>query len=112
YAPGAPELDFGMKITPDGENAFKFQLADETPPFYVAIHHDGFLRFFSVGPFTMADVKDGVLTIDVPKPAQLELKFDVSAAKEDALPKGVMFNVLMKSSGGSGLYSEVKRDKR
>jgi thiol-disulfide isomerase/thioredoxin len=112
YAKGAPELDFNMLVKPVGTGKFELQLADDTRPFFVAIHHDGFLRFFEVGPFTMADVKDKILTVKVPKPARLDLKFDASAAKDDALPKGIRFDVLQKRPGGSGGYLQVAQEKR
>jgi thiol-disulfide isomerase/thioredoxin len=112
YAKGAAELDFNMLVKPKGTGKFELQLADDTRPFFVAIHHDGFLRFFEAGPFTMADVKDRVLTVKVPRPARLDLKFDVSAAKDDALPKGIRFDVLMKRAGNSGGYLQIAQEKR
>ena len=75
YAEGAPELDFGMNPKPLGHGKFELRLADDTPPFFVGVHKPGFLRFFDAGPFTLADVKDGVLEVKLPKPAVLHYSF-------------------------------------
>ena len=40
------------------------------------MHAPGFLQFFETGPFTLADVKDGKLEIDVPRPATLDVSFE------------------------------------
>jgi thiol-disulfide isomerase/thioredoxin len=107
YQPGARELDFNMLVKPRGSGRFEVRLNTDTSPFFVAIHQDGFLRFFEAGPFTMADVKDGVLTVKVPKPSRLDMKFDASAAKDDVRPKGVRFDVMLKQRGGSSGYLQV-----
>jgi thiol-disulfide isomerase/thioredoxin len=112
YGKDAPELDFNMLVKPAGKGKFELRLAKDTPPFYVAIHHDGFLRFFEAGPFTMADVKEGVLTVAVPKAARLDLSFDVRNAKEGELPNGRQFEIMLKQSGGSGAYLQVAHEVR
>ena len=55
---------------------FVFRIARESGPFYVAIHRPGFLQFFESGPFTSADVRNGILEIGTPKPASLNVRFD------------------------------------
>ena len=112
YAKDAPELDFNMLVKPTGKGKFELRLAKDTPPFYVAIHQDGFLRFFEAGPFTMADVRDGARAIHVPKAAKLDVKLDMSAAKEGDLPKGARFDVLYKRPGNSGGYLFAAQEKR
>lgn len=112
YAKDAPELDFNMLVKPAGKGKFELRLAKDTPPFYVAIHRDGFLRFFEAGPFTMADVKDGVLTVAVPKAARLDLTFDARKAKEGELPNGRTFDVMLKQPGGSGAYLQIAHEVR
>jgi thiol-disulfide isomerase/thioredoxin len=58
-----------------GAGRFEFWLAQDTPRFHVAVHAPGFLQCFETGPFTLADVKNGNLTIDVPRPATLDVSF-------------------------------------
>jgi thiol-disulfide isomerase/thioredoxin len=65
---------------------FLFRLARESPPFYVAIHAPGLLRIFERGPFTLADVKNGVLAVDVEKPAELDVSFDPGPGDAERLP--------------------------
>ncbi len=55
---------------------FEFRLAEDTPRFHVAVHAPGFLQCFETGPFTLADVKNGNLEIDVPRPATLDVSFE------------------------------------
>ena len=62
------------------------RLTPETAPFRVAIHSPGFLRFFDHGPFTMADVKDGKLEIDVDRPATLDVRMDAGSVDGEKLP--------------------------
>ncbi len=69
--------DFNMlNLHEAGAGRFEFHLAAETPRFHVAIHAPGFLQCFETGPFTLADVKDGILEIDVPQPAALRVSFE------------------------------------
>jgi thiol-disulfide isomerase/thioredoxin len=75
----------------------------------VAIHVPGFLQCFEAGPFTLASFKQGVLEIDVPRPASLDLRFDPATARADALPfKGVTLEVMRQLHGNT--YLEVKTD--
>jgi hypothetical protein len=103
-------VDFNIfNVRPIGEGRFEFQLAQETPPFHVAIHTPGFLQFFESGPFALADVKDGILTIDVPRPASLDIRFDPTTSKPDDLPfKGVSMGVMRQLRGDE--YLSVARD--
>ena len=59
-----------------GAGRFEFRLAEDTPRFHVAVHAPGFLQCFETGPFTLADVKNGNLEIDVPRPATLDVSFE------------------------------------
>jgi beta-lactamase regulating signal transducer with metallopeptidase domain/thiol-disulfide isomerase/thioredoxin len=101
-------LDFNMlNVHREMSGEFSFQLAPDTPPFYVGIHAPGFLRCFDAGPFTAKDVKNGVLTVDVPKPASLELSFDPGAGDAAERPfKSTAVHVLMQIPGKSS-YIEL-----
>ena len=69
--------DFNMlNLREVGAGQFEFSLAADTPRFHVAVHAPGFLQFFETGPFTLADVKNGKLEIDVPRPATLDVSFE------------------------------------
>lgn len=107
YKSGAAELDFGMLVTPAGANTFKVQLAADKPPFYVAIHQPGFLQFFEGGPFTMADVKEGVLNVTIPKPLRLAISFKADGAPESLPFNEVYINVLMKLAGTKESYIDA-----
>jgi thiol-disulfide isomerase/thioredoxin len=99
--------DFNMlSLREVGEGQFEFWLAEETPRFHVAIHVSGFLQSFESGPFTLADVKDGKLEIDVPRPATLEVSFGPGDHADSAAPyKSVSLDVMSKLQGDS--YLEV-----
>ncbi len=62
------------------------QLALDTPPFTVGVHVPGFLQAFDAGPFTAMDVKGGTITIELPKPATLQLAFDPGKGEAAARP--------------------------
>jgi thiol-disulfide isomerase/thioredoxin len=75
----------------------------------VAIHAPGFLQYFEAGPFTLASARQGVLEIDVPRPATLEANFDPALANPAAAPfQSVMLQVLWQNQGNS--YLEVARE--
>jgi RNA polymerase sigma factor (sigma-70 family) len=99
------EVDFNMlNLRPAGAGRFECRLAEDTPPFHVAIHVPGFLQCFEAGPFTLASFKQGVLEIDVPRPATLDIRFDPGTARADALPfKGVALVVYRQIQGNSYL---------
>ena len=75
-----------LKATPTTPDKFSLRLAADTPPFYVGIDLPGTLQLFEAGPFTAADVKNGVLTVDVPKPARAEAIFDPGPGNETSRP--------------------------
>jgi hypothetical protein len=66
-----------FKMHPSDSRNYSFRLAPNTERIWVGIHCPGVLQYFDAGPFTFADVKDGVLTVDVPKPAALDLNTDL-----------------------------------
>jgi thiol-disulfide isomerase/thioredoxin len=69
--------DFNMlNLREVGAGQFEFSLAPDTPRFHVAVHAPGFLQFLETGPFNLADVKNGKLEIDVPRPAALDVSFE------------------------------------
>jgi RNA polymerase sigma factor (sigma-70 family) len=98
-------LDFNMlNVREIGVGRFEFHLAQDTPPFHLAIHTPGFLQYFEAGPFTLADAKQGVLKIDVPRPARLDIQFSPESDNADAIPfKGATFQVMRQIQGDSYL---------
>jgi thiol-disulfide isomerase/thioredoxin len=94
-----------FKLHPSGPGRFEVRLAADTPPVHVAVHLPGFLQHFEAGPFTLADVKDGALTVDVPRPASLDVRFDPGVGDPAGLPfNGVSFEVLRQVRGDEHLY--------
>ena len=104
YAADAPELDFGMLVELVKPGVFTIRLAEDTPPFFVGIHSPGFLQFFDAGPFTKADAKDGVLTVQIPRPAALHIHFDVPDDIKTLPFNNVGFSVLRRIPGSSNAY--------
>jgi thiol-disulfide isomerase/thioredoxin len=102
--------DFNMlNLHQVGPGRFELRLADDTPPFSVGIHAPGFLQYFDAGPFTLADVKQGVLAIDVPRPASLDIRFDPAAGGAAGLPfEAVWFTVMRQIEGNA--YLDVATD--
>ena len=101
---GTPDFNF-LNLHEVGAGMFEFQLADSTPPFHVAVHAPGFLQYFEAGPFTLADVSDGTLTINLPKPAAIEAIFTPGDAEAESLFKSASLNVMWRIAGDS--YLEV-----
>jgi hypothetical protein len=97
--------DFNMlNLREAGAGRLAFNLTPDTPPFHVAIHAPGFLQHFETGPFTLADFKDGILEIEVPRPASVDIHFDPAVTKpEEALFKAVSLEVLWQIHGDSCL---------
>ena len=62
-----------FKVQVLDSDKLSFRLASDSPPICVGFHCLGALQYFAAGPFTSADVKEGVLTVDVPKPATLDV---------------------------------------
>ncbi|HWB13058.1 MAG TPA: M56 family metallopeptidase [Pirellulales bacterium] len=102
---GGAVSDFNMlNLKEVGAGRFEFQIADDTPRFHVAVHAPGFLQFFETGPFTHADVKNGNLEIDLPRPATLDLSFEPGDhAVADSPFKSASFDVLWQIRGNSYL---------
>ena len=82
--------------------AFSFRLADDVTEFYIAFQHPGWLRFYEVGPLTNVDVVDGTLSLDVPKPAGLEVRFDTGRVEEELLPFSDVYCEVMWQPPGAG----------
>ncbi len=87
-----PDFNFFNLKRSDG-GRFTFRLAPESDPFYVGIHRPGFLQFFDSGPLTAADVTNGILEIEIPKPASLTLRFDPGPETGDRPFEGVRLEV-------------------
>jgi thiol-disulfide isomerase/thioredoxin len=104
---GVPDYNM-LNIRAGGEATAVLRIGNATPPFRVAIYSAGFLRFFERGPFTMADIKDGVLEIDVERPVVIDASFDVGATTPEKLPfDASVFSVLWKIPGPGPSYLSV-----
>ena len=66
-----------FKLQALDSDRLSFRLASDSAPIWVGIHCLGVLQYFDAGPFSPADVKDGILTVDVPKPATLDVNTDL-----------------------------------
>lgn len=97
--------DFNMLNLKEVEpGRFEFQLAEDTPRFYVAVHAPGFLQFFETGPFTFADVKNDGINIDLPRAATLDISFAPGDYPDAAsLFKSASLDVLWQIQGNSYL---------
>jgi thiol-disulfide isomerase/thioredoxin len=97
--------DFNMlNLKEVGAGRFEFRLADDTPRFHVAVHAPGLLQFFETGPFTHADLKDGNLEIDIPRPATLDVSFEPGDHPDaDSLFKSASLSVMRQLQGNSYL---------
>ena len=82
---GLPDFDM-LNVASEEPGTATVRLASDTAPFRVAIYSPGFLQLFECGPFTMADVKAGILEIGVENPAALDVHFDVGGADVGKLP--------------------------
>lgn len=98
-------LDFNMlNVREVGAGRFEFWLAKDTPRFHVAVHAPGFLQNFETGPFTLADVTEGKLEIDIPRPATLEVSFAPGDHLGANAPfKGVAIDLYWRLPGNSAL---------
>jgi RNA polymerase sigma factor (sigma-70 family) len=98
-----------LNLREAGPGRFELRLADDTPPFFVGIHAPGFLQYFDAGPFTLKDVKQGVLAVDVPRPASLDIRFDPAAKSADGVPFGAVALGVMRQLEGNA-YLDVATD--
>jgi len=92
YEGHMPDFNF-LNVKRSVGGRFVFRLARGSGPFYVAIHRPGFLQFFESGPFTSADVPNGILEIGIPKPASLNVRFDPGPETGDRPFEGVRLEV-------------------
>jgi thiol-disulfide isomerase/thioredoxin len=102
--PGAV-VDFNiLNLREIGESRFEFRVAQETPRFHVAIHAPGFLQFFEAGSFTLADVKNGNLELDVPRPGTVEVSFEPGEhARAEGPFESASLNLMRQLQGDSYL---------
>ncbi|MEI8379593.1 MAG: TlpA disulfide reductase family protein [Planctomycetota bacterium] len=100
---GNATVDYNMlNLREVGEGRFECLLAEDSPPFHVAIHEPGFLQNFETGPFTLAHVNEGILDINVPSPAALDVSFQPGAHLGSDIPfKSVSIEVLRRLHGNS-----------
>ncbi len=79
----------------------------------MAIHRPGLLQRFESGPFTSANVRSGILEINVPKPASLTVSFEPGTESAGALPfDGVTLEVNVKNSPSITYSAVVASDGR
>jgi len=94
-----------------GSGQFEVRLSHPEQPFYVAIHAPGFLRFFERGPFERSRIKDGLVEIEVVKPATLEVRFDPGQDKSEKRPfDGQLLNILRRNEGRREYTLSAGRD--
>jgi thiol-disulfide isomerase/thioredoxin len=94
-----------------GSGQFEVQLPHPAQPLYVAIYAPGFLRFFEVGPFRWSEIKNGLLEIEVEKPAILEVRFDPGPDKPEKRPFGSqVLHISRRKEGMRNSYSYVAQD--
>jgi thiol-disulfide isomerase/thioredoxin len=104
---GPSALDFNFlnaKRTDAG--GFALQLAAGGEAFYVGVHSPGFLQFFERGPFTLADASNGVVLVDVPKPAVLEVNFE-PGSETAGLPFDLTTLLVLQKDAYASSYEEV-----
>lgn len=83
-----------LNATAIDTGVFSLQLSKEAPPFAIAIHAPGFLQYFEAGIFRAADVKDGRLEIELPRPAAIDVGFDFGEFDREKLPfSAVTFHI-------------------
>ena len=74
-------MDFEMsKVHRVGEGLYQFRVPDETPPFFLAIDHPGFMRVIETDVITEDELADGRIEWQLPAPAKLRIRFDYPAA--------------------------------
>jgi thiol-disulfide isomerase/thioredoxin len=94
-----------------GSGQFEVRLSHPEQPFDVAIHTPGFLRFFERGPFHRSKIKNGLLEIEVPKPATREVHFDPGKDQPEKRPfDGQRLNVLRRKDETRDSYLSAGRD--
>ena len=109
YKGHMPDFNFMNVKRLDG-GRFVFRLARGADPFYVAVHRPGFLQFFESGPFTSADVTNGILEIGIPKPASLKVRFDSGPETGDRPFEGVRLEVDGKIPLTQSYFHVMSRD--
>lgn len=73
-------IDFEMsKVHRVGEGRFQFRIPDETPPFFLAIDHPGFMRTIESYLISESELADGRIDWQLPAPARLRVRFDYPA---------------------------------
>lgn len=85
YKDHMPDHNF-FNIKNADEARFTFQVSSDTDPFYVGVNSPGVLQFYEAGPFAPTDLKDGILEIELPTPASLEVAFDSGVGLADKVP--------------------------
>ncbi|MBL7186758.1 MAG: TlpA family protein disulfide reductase [Phycisphaerae bacterium] len=74
-------IDFEMsKVHRVGEGRFRFRVPGETPPFFLAIDHPGFMRTIETEMISESELADGRIEWQLPASARLRVRFDFPAA--------------------------------
>lgn len=73
-------IDLEMsKVHRVGDGRFRFRVPDETPPFFLAIDHPGFMRVIETGVISADELADGRIEWQLPAPAKLRVRFSYPA---------------------------------
>ncbi len=102
---GGKPVDWNMfNIRPGEEGEFAFRFAPNPVGLCVGINIPGFLQHFETGTFIAASFKDGVLSVDVPQPGNLEVSLNLGSTPLDKLPfKLIRYQVLYRRSGQTNM---------
>jgi len=108
-----PDFNF-LNVSRLSDRVFSFRLPREQTPFLVAFQHPGWLQFYEIGPLSNRDVKNGVLEIDVPRPATIEVSLDTGDTDPAQLPfEDALVGVHWPNPGGSeGSFYSATWDER
>jgi thiol-disulfide isomerase/thioredoxin len=104
-----------LNVQASESKKFTLRLAPDSASFNVGVHCPGVVRDFDAGPFTAANVKDGVLMVEVPQPASLDVNLDLAGEVPSKAFQSCYLYVRMQHPNGNidnvatqTLLSEIK----
>jgi len=107
-----PDFNF-LNVSRTSDRVFSFRLPKEQTLFLVAFQHPGWLQFYEIGPLSNRDVKNGLLEIDVPRSAKLEVRLDTGGTDPAQLPfEDALVEVLWPNPGSEGSSYSTTWDER
>ena len=102
---GRPDFNM-LNVRRTSDEIYTFRLPVEPRQFHIAIHHPGWLQFCDLGLFSITDFKDGVLQLDVPKPASLQAQLRIPGIDTGQLPfRDVTFDLYWQLRDSESIYS-------